>query len=283
MPGKYSSLRQGFGGRVKIINIEGSALLLAMLVMASILTVSVATSTLVINEVQQSMLLDKSIVAFYGAESGVERGLFQVRHKNFNPADLSNATKTLSNNASYQLAASNTEEAIYGSLIADESYQLDLYNPDSFEALANPIKAVRLAWDGAGSWLEIKWTPWTTAGVLDDPKMVYLSQASSPAIVQLYDSSAYLYRMRLIARAAGIANLAITAYNNVDPVANCVPLASCQVPIPGRVSIKGIGVYPANSINAANQAILVTMPIKSPLSGLYDYVLYSEEDVKKEN
>jgi len=280
MPDRKLKLK---GRRFGIGNADGSTLLLAMLVMAAILSVSAATSSLVINEVQQSVLLDKSIVAFYSAEAGLERGLFEVRHKDFGPVDLNDLNETLSNGASYQLAASNSEDSIYTSLTADDSYQLDLYNPDSFEALINPIKAIRLSWSGSGSWLEVKWTPWTTAGVLDNPKTVYLSQVASPAIVQLYDSSAYLYRLRLIARKADIANLTITAYNNVDPVANCQPLESCQVPIPGRVSIKGVGVYPSGSTIAAKQAILVTMPIKSPLSGLYDYVLYSEEDVTKEN
>ena len=245
----------GKNKNLKTANVNGSALLLAMLVMATILTVSSATSSLVINEVQHSFLLDKSIVAFYGAESGIERGLFQTRHKNFDPDIFNDLSRDLPNDASYQLAAANSEESIYTSLTADDSYQLDLYNPDSFEALVNPIKAIRLSWSGTGSWLEVKWTPWTTAGVLDNPKTVYLSQVSSPAIVQLYDSSAYLYRLRLIARKADIANLTITAYNNIDPVANCQPLESCQVPIPGRVSIKGIGIYPSSSANAAKQAI----------------------------
>jgi len=248
-------------------------LLLAMLIMASIVTASAATSRLVINEVLQSFQLDKSIVAFYAAEAGVERGLYQARHFDFNATEFNQLAADLPNNSSYQLVAKGAEDALYASLNQDESYQVDLFDANGLSVLANPIRSLRISWTGVGSWLEIKWTPWTTSGVLDNPQSVKVSQVSSPYTLQLYDSTAYLYRVRLIARNALASNIQITAYNSLG----------VQVPIPGRVSIKGLGKYPVNSAQASAQAILVTMPQKSPVSGLYDYVLYSEEDIKKEN
>lgn len=262
---------------------SGTALLLAMLVMAGILTVSVATSKLVINEIVQSSQLDRAIVAFYSSESGIERGLFQARQKDFSAVAFNGISADLDNNASYQLIAEDTEDALYASLLEDESFQVDLFEPHSLSALENPIKAVIISWQGLGSWLEIKWTSWTTSGVLGDPWSVYISQASSPYVVQLYDAGSYLYRLRVMARNAPADDIEIRAYNNVDPLANCQPLVACQVPIPARVSIKSLGEYPSGSSKASRQAILITMPEKSPLSGLYDYVLYSEEEVKKEN
>ena len=267
----------------KIMTQKGASLLLAMLVMAGILTVSSATSRLVINEIMQSFQLDKAAVAFYAAESGVERGLFQSRKKDFSAVAFNQIEETLDNQASYQLVASDSEDALYASLLPDESFQLDLFDPHSLDPLASTIKSVRISWQGVGSWLEINWTPWTTAGVIGAPQSAYISQASSPYIVQLYDFATYLYRLRIIARHAAATGMDITAYNNIDPVANCQPLSSCQVPIPGRVLIKGLGEYPVGSARASRQAIQVTMPQKSPLSGFFDYVLYSEEEVKKEN
>ena len=66
-------------------NNQGSILLLAMLVMAGVVTVSLGTTTLIIAEIQQSVKLDQSVVAYYAAESGVERSLFQARKKQFEP------------------------------------------------------------------------------------------------------------------------------------------------------------------------------------------------------
>ncbi|MCX6785805.1 MAG: hypothetical protein NTZ18_03060 [Candidatus Komeilibacteria bacterium] len=268
----------------KFFQQSGTALLLAMLIMASIITVSSATSRLVINEVVQSSQLDKAIVAFYGAESGLERGLWQTRQAGGSASTLNQLTATLDNNASYQLIAQDTEDVLYASLAANESYQADIFNPNSLDGLSTPVKAVRISWEGMGSWLDLSWAAWTTSGALGNPGSVSVSQASSPYILQLNDSSAYLYRLRLIARQAGAGNITITAYSNVNP-AGCapVPFSSCQVPFPARISLKGIGEYPHGAANASRQAISVSLPASSPLSGLYDYVLYSEGEIKKEN
>ena len=267
----------------KIVKQSGTTLLLAMLIMAGILTVSLATSKLVINEVVQSAQLDKAIVAFYASEAGIERSLYQVRQQGYNASDLHQFTEALDNNSSYELIAEDTEDVLYATIAKDESYQVDLYEPNSLNALDNPIKSVRISWEGAGAWLEVRWNSWTTSGVVENPQGVYISQASSPYIIQLYDSTSYLYRLKIIARQAQAANVTITAYDDINPVANCAPLPVCQVPIPGRVSIKSLGEYPDGSARASRQAILVTMPQRSPLSGLYDYVIYSEEEIVKEN
>ncbi|MFA6304448.1 MAG: hypothetical protein WCV73_01270 [Patescibacteria group bacterium] len=263
---------------------SGSALLLAMLIMSSVVTASVATSRLVLNEVLQSVQLDKAVVAFYAAESGIERGLYQARKQDFDAAVFGQISSTLPNESSYQLVAKDNENVLYASLLADESYQVDLFDPGSLNGLTNSIKSLGISWEGVGSWLEIKWTPWTTSGTLDTPKSVYISQVSSPYYLQLYNSTAYLYRVRIIARNAAATNIAITAYSNVDPVANCqAPNPACQVVLPARIVLKSLGEYPVGSLSASRQAILATMPQKSPLSGLYDYVLYSEAEIKKEN
>ena len=246
----------------KILKQSGATLLIAMLVMAGILTVSLATSKLVINEIVQSAQLDRAIVAFYGAESGIEKSLFQIRRQDYLASLLDGAADSLSNGSGYVLVGEDTEDVIYADLNQDQAYQLDLYEAGSLDALDNPIKSVRLAWQGVGSWLEVSWSSWTTAGVIEERQGVHISQASSPYVVQLFDAAAYLYSLRLIARSADVDNLEITAYSDVDPVAACDPLSSCQVPIPGRAAIKAIGEYPEGAARASKQAILVTLPPK---------------------
>jgi hypothetical protein len=44
-----------------------------------------------------------------------------------------------------------------------------------------------------------------------------------------------------------------------------------QVAIPARIVLNSTGKY-----STVRQAIRVTMPRRSPMSGLYDYVLFSE-------
>lgn len=267
------------------INNKGAVLLLALLVMAGVLTVSLGTANLIISEVKQSLQLDRAIVAFYAADSGVERALYQARKRGFDAETFNQITSELDNNASYQLIAADTEDVLYATLLEDESYQVDLYEPRSLALLDNPIKSIGLSWSSPASWLEISWACWGQAGILGETKSAYHSQGESPVYLNLYDASnCSLYRVRLIARNGAASNIQIRAYSELDPLASCGnPPTSCQVPLPARVQIKSIGQYPASSDKSSRQAILVTMPERSPVFGLYDYVMYSEEEIKKEN
>ena len=266
-----------------INNNQGTILLLALMVMAGIMTVSIGTATLIISEVKQSLQLDQSIIAFYAAESGSERGLYQARAQNFDPAAIGQLNVELENNASYQLVATDTEPVLYKNLAQDETYQVDLYDPHSLGVLTNPIKAISLEWAGGSSWLEVNWSCWNTNGALGEPKSAYLAQGEI-AFIDLFDAAdCYLYRLRIMARHGDANSIQLKAYSEVDPVQTCNGAENCRAPLPARVQIKAVGKYPSNSSAPSRQAILVTMPEKPPLSGLYDYVLYSEEEVKKEN
>jgi len=264
---------------------KGSVLLLALLVMTGVVTISLATGTLIVNEIKQSSQLDRATVAFYAAESAVERGLYQIRKQNATATAINSLTALISNSASYTIVAQDSEDVVSKTLAQDETWQLDLYEPYSLNPLNPAIKSLRFDWTGAGSWLEIRWIPWTSGGVLalNTNQGEYVSSADSPHVVNLDVAGNYLYKVRITARQAQTTNLSITAYSEVDPTVNCDPLASCQVNIPGRVKIKGIGEYPNNLAGASKQAILVSLPQIFPLSGLYDYVLFSEEEIKKEN
>lgn len=271
---------------MKIINQKkGSVLLLALLVMTGIVTISLATGTLIVNEIRQSSQLDHATVAFYAAESAVERGLYQIRKQNSAVTAINQLTALLNNDASYAIVAQDSEDSVNKTLVQDETSQLDLYEPYSLNPLNPAIKSLRFDWTGAGSWLEIRWIPWTSSGALapNTNQGRYISSADSPYVVNLDAATNYLYKVRITARQAQATNLSITAYSEVDPTVNCVPLTSCQINIPGRIKIKGVGEYPNNLAGASKQAILVSLPQISPLSGLYDYVLFSEEEIKKEN
>ena len=270
---------------------NGTALLMSLLLMTGIITVSLATGILIMNEIQQSTQLDRAMVAFYAAESAVERGLYQSRQQSFDPDVLSAIEVLMDNNASYKIIAEDSENVVIKSLAQDETLQLDLYNSGSLSALSPAVKALGFNWlEQQNAWLEVRWISWTTAGSLNpgaasnwQNKGRKISQGDVPYIMNLENADNYLYSVRLTARYASITNLEVKAYDTINPVTNCDPLTSCQIGIPGRVFIKGLGEYPNGKSDAAKQAILVTMPEVEPLSGFYDYVLFSEEAIMKEN
>lgn len=275
---------------MKIKSNKGGILLLALLVMTGILTVGLVTAYLIINEIQQSSQIEKSIMAYYGAESGMERSLYRARQQSFDVDIFNYLSAVLDNNTSYQIIAEDTENVIYRTLLPDESFQLDLYNPESLTPLDPVIKSLIVNWtDDIGAWLEVRWVPWTTMGILNpNPEVDWEERGKklSPAgsyTINLLDNDIYLYKVRFTARNAIVSNLEIKAYNEMNPVENCDPLTDCQVEIPGWIKIKSVGEFPNNIAGAAKQAILISMPEKPPLAGLYDYVLFSEEEIVKEN
>lgn len=267
---------------------NGTVILLALLVMTGMITIGLATATLVLNEIQQSSQLDKSMVAFYAAESAVEKGIYQVRKQEFVTGE---EEKILPNNASYLMITDDAEDYLVTNLLKDQTLQLDLYIPGSLLPLDSPVKSLGFSWsDDPGSWLEVRWVAWTTLGVLN-PEVTGAERGKKippgdDQIINL-DVNDYLYKVRITARYADVSNLEIVAYDQVNPnPTDCGtpgPGSDCQTPIPGRIKIKGLGEYPNNSPSAAKQAILVTLPQISPLSGLYDYVIFSEDPVVKEN
>jgi hypothetical protein len=253
----------------------GSALLLSLLVMAGIITVSMGTSLLVMSEIKQSLYLDQSIIAFYAAEAGVESTLYKVRRENIDVNNLNNTTEELINDSNFNIYTSDSVSTLYTAIEQDKSYQVDIYSPGSLD-LVESIKSIKIDWQGAGSWLEVNWACWSSSGILGEPKSQRYSVSAAPVTIGLWSASnCELYRVRLTARNANTTNINITAYQNLN--------GTGSVNIPARAQIKGLGEYPSGNNEASRQAILVTMPEKNPLSGLYDYVIYSEQPLVKEN
>lgn len=279
-------------------NNQGGVLLLALMIMAGIITISAATGSLILNELKQSSQLDRAMTAFYAADSGVERGLYLLKKQDFSVEQLGLTESILPNSSYYHLYAENGEKVYYKTLAQDEAWQLDLYQPGNLSPLTPAIKSLRFNWTGAvGSWLEVRYIPWSSDGVFnpnpelywqDRGKTVKLSLGEVPYVLNLINNSNYLYVVRLTARTAAINSLEVTAYDRINPGSSpeCAPLgpsSQCAVTIPGQVQIKSVGEYPFNLSDASKQAIEVTLPLKDPLSGMFDYVLFSEEEISKEN
>ena len=68
---------------IKHHNKKGSALLMTMLILFGIIAVAFGGSSLVMAGLRSSDLSAKSTVAYYNAESGAERLLFEVRKNSF--------------------------------------------------------------------------------------------------------------------------------------------------------------------------------------------------------
>ncbi len=87
------------------LNRKGISILLVVLILASILTISLAVSDLVVSGLRMSKIQSQSTKAFFAAESGVEEALWEARKNTEFDLPLNNQdnifSKTLENGSKY--------------------------------------------------------------------------------------------------------------------------------------------------------------------------------------
>jgi hypothetical protein len=275
--------------QLKIKNFEvesGNVLLLALLVMAGIMTAGLAIGSIILNEIKQARNIDFASVAYFAAESGVEQALYKFRREDAVitcPAGTCDTNGfctlgdnepcigsrgNLSNQSFWTRTVTDKELQIYGKIKKDESLQVDLFDPEG--AAAAGVESIKIAWtpecvSPAASMIEVAYIAWDPAvgWISDSEQRFKYSAVASPAINNGF-SSVKSYRVRIKALYCDISNLIVTALANNDAVAP-------EVQIPARVVLNSIG-----NFSNLRQAIKMTMPRRSPMSGLYDYVLFSE-------
>lgn len=91
-----------------ITNQKGAtAILLAVLILSILLIIGLGVSALMIGQIKMSAQAGQSVQAFYAADAGAERCLYEVRKKGSNSCP----SGTLDNNAAYSVTVSISEES----------------------------------------------------------------------------------------------------------------------------------------------------------------------------
>ena len=243
---------------------------MSMLVLSGIVTAAGTVGILTVQNLRQAVNIDQAGLAYYAAESGVEDGLYELRKKETAVASLP-ASGSLSNSATWARSVIATSATLTKTVAQNDVWEVNLYDPDaSLSPLAAPIKSVRLSWTGPGTeWLEAAITAWNTNGDILPAETQLFSSASNPALVNLQDSTSVLYRLRLKALYAALTDLSLTAFDALNG-------AGSQVNIPAEISVTSTG-----SFNDVKQALRAIMPHRAPLSGVFGYVIFTEDDLIK--
>jgi len=264
----------------------GNVLLLALLVMAGIMTAGLAIGAIILNEIRQARNIDFASVAYFAAEAGVEQALYKFRKEDAvincptgvcdengfcTLGEKESCIKqdgNLNNGSSWSRNVIDKEWQIYGKIKKDESVQVDLFDPAGTSAAG--VESIKIEWTPqcvppAASMIEVSYIAWNPliGWVTESEQRFKYSAVDSPVINNGF-SSAKSYRVRIKAFYCDISNLVFTAWANNDAGAP-------QVEIPARVVLNSVG-----SFSNLRQAIKMTMPRRSPMSGLYDYVLFTE-------
>lgn len=287
---------------------SGMVLILAILIIGAVIGTVSLFSNLIIRNIQQSRLIDNSIQAYYLAESGSEKALHQVRRRqgvidcsdiDGSPTAFCQANGFCSNDNEVPcvsenkgtLAVSNnwkvatsTELATNFLLAPGESFQIDLFNPvKSYLSNVDIVELDSSTFDNMLLLAEFT----NITNILD-----IASQAnciSQPPVVKDFISLDISGIPTAIDGIKGVSILEECSYslrldylvdtNSENPEVVIVTVADGtgnQIPIPGRIIIDAEAEFGDSS-----QRVRVRTPIRPPVSGLLDFVVFSEERIIK--
>jgi Tfp pilus assembly protein PilX len=241
---------------------RGTILLFALMIMSSVIVTVSGMTAVILSALQQARAVDNAIVAYYAAESGVEDAVYTLRRDGTMPSTQTTA-QPLTNTATWTRAVTPSEPVVYaGTLPQDSFVEIAMYDPDQPTNATN-IASVEVSWSDSCSGCTI-----VEASMVDWDSGAAIVWNPYPAVYKFTGGSATLsaaagklYRLRLMARKAEIENVQVRAFDSSHAALN----------VPGRVRIESTG-----SFGQVQQRLTVTMPRQVPLSGLYDFVVFSE-------
>lgn len=243
---------------------HGSTLIISMIILSVVLATALAYAVTSVSNYKQAVNIDQAIVAYYNAEIGVERGAYYFRQ--LNDDNLSDNNPAGCGVINCSLSIQPLEKMVVPLLEKDKSLQLDVYN---LSETANDIRYFSTDWTSPGfpdPYLEASWVGWTGSSFSPPAKK---NITAFGGIVNLQDSPVGdkdFYRVRFKSILNDIQDLTIIA-QAADGSAR---------PIPGLSEVKAIGAY-----GRSRQANAMITSHLYPLSGLYDFLLFSEEEISK--
>jgi hypothetical protein len=274
--------------KFRVAKRSGSAILLALLIVSAILSSALYINVLSIRGMKQSQNVDNSIVAFYAAETGNEQAIYYIRKvENLDINDLILPDGSIIANES--LISRSILDGVSNILISlkkDEVYQLDLFDQNNL-SLRSFINYLRLSWEGdcANPKIELTVNEWEANTNIEWQEMndqMHISKCiiESPAVI---DSSGNVcadiildpnmsYQFRFKSLNCNIYNLRIRALD----------IYNQKITFKNIYSIESVGEYPVGINDSNRQALHINLRRFSPLSGLFDYVLFSEKSLVKD-
>lgn len=280
---------------------KGLVLLYALLIISLITAIAIAVSIVVVNELKLTGSAADAAMAYYAAESGVERGLYGVKvFRNEAGVTLDAAVQRIlaytddqfNNNAKYSdsQTSAKTSKIEHAQIKKDEYVQADYFDindPLDKTPPANVLVKSVVIQNGAadaGSFVEVSWTAWDTNGTLmtSDQARLVLSGANLEGngwpfnIYNVFGSTLTPvgYRIRIRALQGDLSDITVTPYSD-EYVAGTWPTQEVT-DLPSQLQIKSVGTR-----GDFKQSLIATVPWQVPLFGLYDYVLFSEGEIAK--
>lgn len=297
---------------------DGVVLLLALLMITGVLASAAIFATILLRDIQQTRLLDHSIQAYYLAESGAERALYQTRKlEAIQPFDcgivadnsecdqdtgycsgtevacIVSEQGTLrdyfTSGENWEVAVAN-EQSTNVVLDIGDSFQIDLFSPYQTVQSSGQVHVESIVVTSPDVSNFILYGQLTNlssfvgdginSSCLNEPVIDqgFISGSNGSATIvgltgsNIHPACSYIFRVsNPLANGGGQSGaFSIALYDAENPT------NGEQLPIPSRLEIRSLGQY----MNSEQQVVVHT-PVRPPLSGLYDFVLFSEAEIVK--
>jgi len=285
-------------------NSKGMVLILSVLIITTVLATVVTFGNVIISEIRQSRLIDQSIQSYYLAESGSEKALYRIRrYEAISDCGLDNAGVCQENgycslkdipcvylNGALELKGSwdleiSQEEEISILLKKGESFQVELFN--SVQAYNSDINTIKVENSVPNPTIIAEFLNLTNILNFNDPQVsncltqppIFKNAENIPLPTyltaidgeNLFPECSYVFRLNhSLDSTVDFCVFTISVYNETAGG------DFTKLLIPSRLIVDSQATF-GNSF----QKVRVKTPIRAPLSGLYDFVLFSEEEVIK--
>lgn len=252
---------------------RGVTLLLALFVVMAILGSGLLISVVIVNDIRGSSNVVQAIKSSYAAESIVELAQWTVTNQRRDGKTLTNTLTTLRNltlpDFQDPIAVDLIREEVSVSdvrtfLLANETLQLDLFDPDHLNEGATELHVTGIT---EGGWIEVTLLSVDEQGENPVSKKYLFSAGVGGKIdekIGLVETQNIRGRIKALYRP--VTNMVITA-TDVD----------------GKKLIPGMLTYTAKGSSGDRlfQATSVVQPWTVPLSGLFDFAIFSESPIVK--
>jgi len=287
---------------------RGIILIFVLIVMAALLATALGFGFFLLADLRRAKAIDNSLSAYYAADAGIERSLFLFRQQEITSVgELIQNGDLLESNSKWRIDdpsnnSSDYEPSVFRQRLANGK-NLKLYFLGR-RAGSNSAKAISVFWKKGSPpssvKLQISFTQlnpqvnadegdaliyYTDQNVLEVAdsettgglatcyyfKDIGLSGAPLPLPDQYAD---YLVEFKVLGSGADyVDKVNILAYDNEEDCRNSVNADSSAI---SNVTLKSVG-----SHNNVRQTITANLPPRDPFSGLFGFVLFSEEDITK--
>lgn len=259
---------------------QGVALIYAILILGGVFVLSYAIGILTLRGMRQSQDVDKGMIAYYAAESGIEKGLYAVLVDEARDGGASgDFGGTPQATWSYEIKTENNEPFQQAILAADQALNFDDLDEDTYQ--------VTICWDytqDPDADLEVTHVNWDDdfanfdvgAGYTQNEQTVVkkVVEGGPSGDLTTYDAALDLFCTDFdfsgennLVRVKALEGAIYDLYLDFDPDAKI-----------DKVRIVSIGDYASGKYQKAMEA---NIDLNLGISGFFDYVMFSEEDLSK--